>query len=249
MATKNWSYIGKGSIYLAPTASPKALRPIGNASALTLEVEEEEQRQKDYTSAGGGTANVVKRIDSVSASMTMLELSPENIAQAVRGNTTEQSSESVTAESHTVSPGQFVLFDKVPDTSASMTITGSDTSTDLVEGEDYILGQAGIYITDNPTNVSDGDTIEIDYESLLHDVVEALTEAGAEYRMVFDGLNEAASGRAVNVELHRVAFSPTEELSLIGDEFGELSVSGEVLRDSDKATSTTSGFFRVRMAH
>lgn len=246
MSTKSYSYIGKGAIYLGPTGAD-ALRPIGNASALELEVEEEEQRQTDYQSDGGGAANIVQRIESVSANITMLEISPKNLALALRGHTSEDESGEVTAEVHEVKKGHFIPLQYLPDEGEELTVQKEGGGEELTKGTDYERHRAGIQILNDAPNVTDGDKIEVDYHRSASDVVQALTESAKEYRMFFDGLNEAQGGRRVAVDVRRIQFSPAESLSLIGDEFGELPVSGELLSDPS-VTGNLSRFFQVRMA-
>lgn len=51
----DWSYIGKGEIYLGPVtngALTSGLIQIGNASKLSLSVAEDQKELLDYTSAG-----------------------------------------------------------------------------------------------------------------------------------------------------------------------------------------------------
>jgi len=251
MATtsKQWSYIGKGSIYIGPKGS-KALRPVGNASSLEIQAEQDEKRQSDYTSPGGGAANIVQRISSVSASMTMLELSPKNLALAMRGEANEQSGGSSTTETiSSATPGSFVPLDSLPDTGETITVTRTSDSTELTAGEDYIVDRAGLWLLEEPTNLSEGDELEVSYTPALQSVIQALISTGQEFRLYFNGLNEAQSGRKVAVDLHRVKFSPAESLPFIGDEFGEVQVSGEALKDPSIQATDTSPYFKVHMAH
>lgn len=249
MPTKEWSYIGKGSIYIGPKGS-KSLRKVGNASSLEIQAEQDEQRQTDYTSAGGGAANIVQRISSVSASMTMLELSPENLALALRGEESEKSgSDSTTETISEAKPGTFVPLDNIPDTDESITVTSKSDDTELTEGKDYIVERAGIWLMEDPENLSEDDELEVSYTPALSSVIQALISTGEEYRLFFNGLNEAQSGRTVAVDIHRVKFSPAESLPFIGDEFGEVQVSGESLKDPDIEDSGTSPYFKVHMAH
>ena len=78
--------------------------------------------------------------------------------------------------------------------------------------------------------------------------MEALVEAGAEFALFFDGMNEAQSGKAVSVTLHRIKFSPVEDLPFIGDEFAEVNMAFEVLRDTCKTGAGISQFMKVVQA-
>lgn len=250
MTTKQWSYIGKGSIYIGPKGS-KQLRPVGNASSLEIQAEQDEQRQTDYTSAGGGAANIVQRISSVKASMTMLELSPKNLALALRGTATEETGGTEVTETITgAEPDTFAPLEKMPDATGTVTVTNTtQTSTELVEGTDYILERGGIYLLTGAANMSSGDDLEVSYTPALSSIIQALTSTSAEYRMYFNGLNEAQSGRRVAVDVRRVKFSPAESLPFIGDEFGEVSISGESLKDPAVQGAGISPYLQVHMAN
>ena len=70
-------------------------------------------------------------------------------------------------------------------------------------------------------------------------------EAGEEYRLIFDGLNEAEGNRPCIVEVYRWKAPPAEELALIDAENpGKLLAKGEVLANPD-APADESPFYRI----
>lgn len=77
--------------------------------------------------------------------------------------------------------------------------------------------------------------------------IEALTQLGTEYKLIFEGLNEAQSGAKVNLTIHRFKPSPADDLALIGDDFATLKLKGGVLADRTK-TGGKSMYFQVVMA-
>lgn len=85
MAT-DYSYIGVGKLHLRVKDSAAPLTFVGNCSALTFAVTEETKELKDYTQGGGGTYNQVRRVDSVETQMTLHDLSPDNLARAIFGD-------------------------------------------------------------------------------------------------------------------------------------------------------------------
>ncbi|MHC9037444.1 phage tail tube protein, partial [Cobetia marina] len=155
----------------------------------------------------------------------------------------------VTAERHTANPGALLVLNKTPDRSESVSVTiDPDGAGDVtIEDVDYEITGAGVYVLEGGA-ISEGTVVAIDYTSAEADVIEAMTGSGDEYELVFDGLNEAESGRAVTVTAHRVKFSPTTGLALIGDDFGELSLDGSLLVDSSKVGAGVSRYFKVAMA-
>lgn len=253
MATQNYSYLGKGPIYAGEVGG--ALLPVGNCSSLQFSVSENKLTQPDYTNPGGGSAASVSRIEEVTGSLTLLDISPKNLSLAYRGTDKEVTGgTSVTDERHTAYPGGLVVLDDTPDISDTSTITVNldpdGTPVVLTENTDYEVTRAGIVFLEGSTNVTDasiGHDIGVDYDKADSVVMEALVNAGKEYRLVFDGLNEAQSGKAVTVQAHRVAFSPTQGTSFIGDEFAELPLEFTVLSDQSIAGADISKFFKVSM--
>ena len=81
------------------------------------------------------------------------------------------------------------------------------------------------------------------------DTIECLTSAALDYKLVFEGLNEARSNKAVTVTLYRVQFSPTKGLDLIGDKFAELSLTGKVLKDTTITGAGKSQYMKIVVAH
>jgi len=77
--------------------------------------------------------------------------------------------------------------------------------------------------------------------------IEALTTGAQTFEMVFAGVNEAATGRTVTVTVHRAKIGAAQGLGFIGDEFGALEITGEVLIDTSIVTAGLSQFFKVVM--
>ena len=75
-----------------------------------------------------------------------------------------------------------------------------------------------------------------------------VADAGQEYEIYFNGLNEAQSGSLVEIRMYRVKFSPAQGLSFIGDEFGELTTEFEILSDTSKSGVGISKFMKVAQA-
>lgn len=77
--------------------------------------------------------------------------------------------------------------------------------------------------------------------------IEALTTGSQTFEMVFAGINEAASGRTVTVTVHRAKIGAAQGLGFIGDDFGALEITGEILIDTSIITAGLSQFFKVVM--
>lgn len=246
MAVKQISYIGRGTVYLEPRGEANAkLTPIGNISEFSISIEEDTKTMIDYMNPGGGELDRVTRITGVSASMTCYNLSPENIAVAVFGSIDALEGGAVTDEEHTAYKNSLVVLDKLFDKSQTITVTDESGTTPYEPNVDYEVTNAGIYILESGS-ITDGSTIKVSYTAYATDVIQALTELGKEYKLVFDGLNEARSGEPVVGIFHRVKFSPTKGLGFITDDFGTLDFDLAVLADSSISGTGVSKYFIIR---
>ena len=245
MSTTTQAFIGKGSIYLEEIGGNMGLLPFGNCPELTLTFAEDKKEMVDSEGAGGGTVASVSRISGVTGSISALSISKENVALALRGLISNESVTAVTDEAKVVYVGAFVEFDKVPDTT-TIVIKNEAADVTFVAGEDYEIKSSGVVILEGG-DISSGDSVKISYTPIGAVVIESLATAAKEYRMVFDGLNEADSGNPVELACHKVKFSPAQALSLISDDFATLPLSFDVLKDESVAGSTKSKFARIRM--
>ena len=244
MAKQDRSYIGKGNIYLKRLNSSAGLMPVGNCSSLEISFEEDKKEQKDYTSVGGGNVNVVSRIDGVTGTLTAMDLSADSLGPALRAGITNEASATVTDEAVAASGtvGELLPFAFAPDLSKTITVkTAADTA--LKEGDDYTLTANGLLVVNKTKITSAG--IKATYTKAAQEILEALVSAGEEFALFFDGMNEAQSGKAVNISLHKIKFSPLQSLPMIGDEFAEVSMEFEILRDSTKTGTGVSQFMKV----
>lgn len=107
----DYSYLGSGKLYLREVGAATGLLEVGNCSQLNLSITEDVKELKDYTQPGGGTANEVRRIQSVEVSFTAHDLSPANLARALYGAASAVAATAVTgAEMGIGSIGAFVPF-------------------------------------------------------------------------------------------------------------------------------------------
>jgi len=90
-------------------------------------------------------------------------------------------------------------------------------------------------------------TVDIDSNTPTKATIEALTTGAQTFEMVFEGLNEAATGKTVTVTVHRAEIGAAQGLGFIGDDFGALEITGEVLIDTSIVTAGLSQFFKIEM--
>jgi len=245
MARVDRSYIGKGPLYFKVKGEDGGLFPIGNCSNLEVSFDEEEQSLPDYTSAGGGNANILKRISDFSGTIVAHDFSADNLALALRGAVASVAQGgSVADEAHSTNgtDGEFIPFDHIRDPAENLTVVKTD-NTPLSEGTDYSVENNGILVIG--TGDIDTTGIKVSYTKDKAEITEALTGAGLEYEIVFNGINEAQGGKPVQIRFHRVKFSPAQGLSFIGDDFGEISMDFEVLSDTTIVGAGISKFMKI----
>ena len=137
-------------------------------------------------------------------------------------------------------------FSNIPDLTAAITVTNVGATITYTEGTDYVINTAGVYITTGSTIV-EASTILIDYTKKAANVMQALVNSAQEYKMVFAGLNEAQSGKAVVLTVHRFKPGAAQNISMIGDDYASLDLPGEALSDSAITGAGLSKFYTVQV--
>lgn len=246
MARTDYSYIGSGRILARRRGAAAPWRELGNCSALTLGVEQEAKKLRDFRSPGGGTYNQVDRITGVTLAVTAHDLSPENIALALYGTTEAVASGTVTDEPQVAYEGGYLMLDSSPKTITTVEPAGGGTA--YAAGTDYIFQHGAIFIPTTTTIPAPTDpetpNVQVTYATKKGDMIEALTKAADELELAFLGLNEADSGSSVTVRVWRAKFGPAQSIPLIGDDYAALEMSGAALADSSK-TGDESQYFQT----
>ncbi len=241
MARTVYTYIGAGQVFLERLDQQNGLLPIADASELQLSIETSEVTQKQHTQVGGGNLDKINRVDSLSLTLALGELKTTELAMALYGDASVVAAAAVTGESHVVRAGALVMFDNPPDTTVDYVVKNQDGTITYDVGTDYTVTSLGIFAVDGG-GIAEGGTVQVEYTKQAGDAIQMLVNSGYEYRLVFEGLNEANGGIAQPVVLHRCKFSPASGLGLITEEFGNLSLEGEALIDVTKVGSGLSRY-------
>lgn len=243
---KKLSFIGLGDVHLKKYGIAAPALPIGSCSQVDITINEDVQRQQNY-GRDGGTLSSNRRISSIETAIVMQSLHAENIALGTRGSVSDVAGGSATEETHTVYVGGLVRLANVSPTNVVVTSgDGLTTYTDVTVTPGGIVATEGgdldtaIKALPDPTV---GLPIKVSYDFAARRVIEALTKSASEYVLHFDGLNEANTGKPVVVDMWRQVFGPAETVSLVGDEYGSLSVPGELLLDPSRTGVGESKFF------
>jgi hypothetical protein len=134
-----------------------------------------------------------------------------------------------------------VIGQTVTDGTVTWTCAGR---TSLVAGTDYEVRSSGVFVYAGRTLA--GETWTVGYTRVAADVVQALVSSGKEYEIVFDGLNEARSGKRTRITAYRVKLGAAQNLGLLGEDYAALEVTGKLLKDASKVGGI-SQYFRVEI--
>ena len=246
MSTIDRSFIGAGSIHIQPYDQTAPLLPIGNVSEFTFSFEEDRKELKNYL-GGGGNRNVISRVSGITASLNASDFTADNISLALRASVTETSTTPVSDEllpSYGVQD-ELIPFNNLPDLTQTVTVKDSLDAA-LVAGVDYELVKSGIKVLVN--SGIDDKGVTVSYTPLAANMVQALVESGREFVLFMEGLNDAQEGLPFNVRVHRVKFSPAQNLGFISDDFANITLQLDVLADASITGNGLSPFMQIDLA-
>lgn len=247
MAKADASFIGKGRIFAGPYAANAAALEIGNCSKLEFAVSQETKELLNYSVAGGGKANRIYRITGCAVSAVAHDFDADNLAMVLYGTKAAVTEAAVVDEAVTCYKGGFSPTANLIKTSVAPVVKHTSGTPTYVAGTDYEVTDGGIIIPLVGSAIVDAQSVKVSYTKRASNVVQALLNSGQEWKMHFVGLNEAQSGKPVQVIAHRVKFSPSSGVPLIGDDFGQLPIEGECLADGSQAGGV-SQYFTWRFA-
>ncbi|MCP3851437.1 MAG: hypothetical protein GY694_14510, partial [Gammaproteobacteria bacterium] len=164
----------------------------------------------------------------------------------VFGSSAEEAAGTETDEVIVAYADGFNKLDKVLNTITTVNSATSAGGTEYTLGTDYEVRDGGLFILSGGA-ISDGSDVYVTYTSKLSNLVEALVNSSKDYTIVFDGLNDARSGKSVVVKIHRQKMGATTGLDLIGDDFGSLELAGKVLKDTTITGNGLSQYFTVQI--
>lgn len=238
------TYRGRGKVYLDG-------RHIGNVSELVLNSENREETMLDYTQGGGGVYDSVSEIEQATFAFTFWDYFPENFAVSTFGTSASVAAgtvtdESISAPADLADGDRLVKTAKMIDTTQTVTVTSDPAGTTYTLDTDYSVTKAGIILL-SAGSISASDPLLVSYSNEATDLVQAIMTSGQEFNMVFDGLNDADSGKGVVVDIFKAKPSPGEGIGLISEEFASSTVNGTIVKDTTKNGTTESQYYTVEM--
>ena len=238
-------YLGSGQVYARIAGTLLALLPIGNVSMFEPTVKEDKKTLKDYTKPGGGTYASVSRIDTVTVKLKMHDLNQTNVARAMFGTDSVVAGASVLDEVVMAYKGGLAKLQHVNPT--AVIVTDSTAMTTYVTGVDYEVSGGGLLILASGA-IPDASSLKVDYTFAEYVKIEGMTKGAVILELHLEGLNEADSGKPVILDAYRAQISPAKAMSLLGDNFSDLEVEAELLKDPSKTGSGISQYFSMKFA-
>lgn len=237
------SMIPEGVMFIRPYGSQAAWRDIGNTSAGTLNVTTETRSLPNYR-GGGGMRNSSTKINEATASVTIYDLSAENIALAMRGTRYEVEATAITDELLPASGvvGEVLAFKLLPDLTKTITVK-SAADLALVEGVDYQLTPHGITIL-----TAQAAGLKVSYTPLLGDAVDLLVGEDREWEVRLLGTNAAQNDKPFKLDIWKAKFNIAAALQIISDNYAELPVTLNILIDETVDASGVGKFVRFSAA-
>lgn len=250
MAFQKRTYVGKGRWHLREYGAAAPLLFVGNVSEATFSHNENKVGVPDFTTASGGEYDSVRRIDTVTLALTEWDvLNVANLARYTRGTATAATVlTAITNEAHTAYLGGLIPLNRIPNNAVAMVVTDTAGTTTYTEGTDYLRTPSGIEIPASGSAITEAQTVHIDYTPVASDTIEALTTAGKQYQLFFEGLNEADSGRQVNITVHKFKPGAATAMGWLSQEFLSAPFEGDVLKDTSIVGAGLSPFYKVSVA-
>ena len=231
-----------GQVYARPYGTASALAECGNTLALELTHEEDVKKQPDMRRGGGGTYAQSRRIKEVNLKMELADWNAVNFARSVFGSASVVAGAAITDEAHVAYKGGLIRLAHI-----SPTLVTVKKGVTVIDPVNYEVRAEGIYVPVDTPNITDADALVISYTHPEHVDIEALTTSAPELELSFGGLNEADSGTPTIVDIWRLGAGVAKTLALIQNDFGTLTIEGEVLSDPRKSGVGISRFYRAQM--
>lgn len=228
-------FIGHGIVYAAQrdiSGNPLGFIDLGNCPRFTISPGTRGLRSVTNPANLG---KMLEKGEVGNVQITLDDLNKNNLAQAFYGGQIAQAGTTVVDESVTVYTGLF---------SPTAHINISNVSVaGKVEGTDYTVDVAGgLHVIDGT-----GSPWSVSYDYTDHNIMSSFSLAPEIQWVRLNGINIADDENPVVVDVYKVRFTPASNISLIGDTFVSMALTGKILYDSTKAGTTTWGnYFRIR---
>lgn len=240
----NVPMLGKGSILLDrldANGNSTGLYHIGNASKMTIEPKDDIAEQ--YSSMNAASSLIATALKKRDVKLTItgtdfksdvMALAMMSAGKSVLATTASTFTAEVLASATATQKGRyFMTKHKNVDNSGTPPVLTNNSAT-LTAGTDYVVVdpvQGLIFIPPGSTIV-EGDPTTITYHTLVgsFDQVSGASVARIQARVVFSP--DPTDGQKIGLEVHKVNFSPSGSMDMIGDDYGNWSHDGLVIDDT-----------------
>jgi hypothetical protein len=241
--------LGRGRVYIAALNSsglPEEYRDVGNVPGFSLGIEEEELLHQSSREGLKKTDARVTISKDVTFSLTMDELSSQNLALFFAGTTSQTANPAVAGiteyEAINAWSGEGTWF-QIKDSSgtpardiasANVTVVSDKAATNvtLVLNTDYEVDEKNgrIFLIPGSSAVVSS-TIHVTLAAdagaqATVDVMAALAASSQQYALTFIGVNPTDNDEEMHIELHKIRFSAEGDFALSGDDWTQMQVNG-----------------------
>lgn len=239
-------FAGQGEVMIAKLDSDGnkigGFISVGEAEQLSISTSVETQKYYENRSGLKKLAQRWRTQIDTSFMMDIKSFNAVNLVTVLQGSDsgsvtgTTVTSEDLVTTSPNIDATYYVAYPGI----TSVAVKNVGGTVTYTPDTDYIVDSrnGGIKIISN-SNITAGDTLEIDYTHVgVSAVIKALQSSQDRYAIRFNGINMTNPDEPVIVECKLAVFDPAEELSLFSTEGVMLSVSGDLLIDSNEESYT-----------
>ena len=230
---------GQGPLLLAPrdsiTGKPVGLEFAGDISAISISPSVERKKVIENVTGTGGTGASFTTGVSLALSITFRSIKPSHLARICQGAATAQAAASITDEPHKGYIGKMVPLAHTKVSAVVVTDSTGTTTCTAGAGNDYIVhADEGLVEILSGGAITEAQDLLIDYAHAAQHLMQA-NPGNVDLYAVFAGMNSANSDKQVRGTLYKINLDPGAP-DLIGDDAVEMTVSGEVLLDTLRAS-------------
>lgn len=248
----NYYYSGQGSLLVAErdavTGKPLGFVPIGNVPELSLDIEVTNFEHKESESGQRLVDLILNKEKKGKFSFKLENLSLDNLALGVWGETIKVAGGSVVDEVVAIpTGGKGRKYDLAHIKVSAVTVENNAGTTTYDVDDDYVLDATNGAITiPAGSTITEGENIKVSYTYAAYNRLDAFTNTVAPERWLrFEGINTVDGSRVV-VDLFRAQFDPLTGYGLLNEELGSITMKGSILADTLR--SSGSKFFMQRSA-
>lgn len=252
MAIKKETFVVGGLMKVREAGTSVPFLRAGLVSTIQHTVETNEISLADTTTPQGGEYDSVSRITGVGLSVNFRELYTWVLAALVWGDATSVPSKTITDETKTAAVDGTTVLDQMP--LAITSVAAATGSTTFKQDDDWVMTGSGLepvpggaLETAIKATGSSPYSIKVSYTSAAVDVVQALTNSGKTFEVLFEGANAAGTQKRIEARYYRVRLNPASSFDWINTEdFLGAETTGKVLLDNTKVGSGLSKYCRIR---